>query len=197
MGHIISQAKATVSSSAATAGKALPSAALAGSATATGVAFKNANSEAIFLPLPGPDKLTNRRFTIKAWGRVVIGATARDFTAGLYYGVTNATRSVVSAAVIGEVPASTTVSWQLEATLEWDSTSGKIQGSICGNVGAVFISDVAVTAVLADMNFDGTVSDVNSVSASANKGFILTGLTEATITASDLSYVDGFHMEID
>jgi hypothetical protein len=197
MGHIISQAKAAPTSTAVTAGKALPSAALAGSATATGVAFKNANSEAIFLPLPGPNHLTNRRFTIKAWGRVTIGATNRDFTAGLYYGISNATRTVVSAAVIGEVPASTTVPWQIEATLVWDSTAGKLQGSICGNVGAVFVADVAVTAVLADVDFDGTIADANSVAASAVKGFIMTGLTEATITASDVSYLDGFHMEID
>ena len=186
MGHIISQAKATPTSASSLAGKALPSAALAGSATATGVAFKNANSEDIFLPLPGPDHLTNRKFTIKAWGRVGIGATARDFTAGLYFGRTNGTRTLIDASVIGEVPASTSTTWQLECQLVWSATSGTFIGVMKGNIGLVFVASNVTAEVTADFDDRSTA-----------QGFILTGLTEATITATDLAYLDGFQMEID
>ena len=102
------------------------------STTETQFLGSDGNVLAVSLPLSGklsaPGGVKFARFRVKVGGRVTTGATV-TFTPIVYYGTstTIASNTAISTQVSPSL-ASVSTNWSCEICLQWDSTSGKLNG---------------------------------------------------------------------
>lgn len=164
--------------------KGLPSADLGNASSIT--AFKTAASAAIVLPLAGASKFKNRRFEVRAWGRVE-GGTTGNFTVTLQWGTSatpgsNTTLKASSALAANSEKAS----WEMQAVFVLDADSQKLQGRAAFRVndGAVDASAVSTEITALDPTVDSVL-----------QGFVMCGTFSAS-NAGNHAYLDGFELEV-
>lgn len=120
----------------------------------------------------GPPLLKNKRFRVKAGGRVT-GGTTTNFTAKLYYGTSATIGSNTNIATSGALAVnSTSGNWYLEAEIAHDETSDKLQGLLKGHVNATAVAQAiltnAPTGVTGDAEIGFTVTGQFSASDAGN-----------------------------
>jgi len=159
----------------------LPSAAL-GNAITTAKVFRDSAAAALLLRAPGSNKLKNRAFRIRAWGRVT-GGTTTNFTVDLQLGSSTTAASNTTLASSGAIAVnSVSLNWLLDATFVHDVTSAKIAGIFFG-----FINATAKTpAIATSAAFDASLE---------SNSFVLNGLFSAT-AATNEAFIDGFELEV-
>lgn len=127
--------------------------------------------------IPQPNKLVNKSFRIRAWGRVT-GGTTTNYTATLLYDTT-----IIEASTARAVN-SASHNWFIEAIGVWDSTSNKFQGFGRSMVGNLFDAEAALDNVVSpDFTTNNTV------------GFNVKG-TFSSGNAANVAYLDGFECEV-
>lgn len=165
--------------------KKLPSAELnLGGTSTSAVQFKDSGgSDGLICYIPGSNKLKNRRFKVRASGRVT-GGTTTNFTITMYYGVsaTVSSNTAIEASTARAVD-SASHNWMIEADLVWDVTSQKLQGmgiSVVANIGVDAWAVINNVPTSVDLSGEGL-------------GFTLTG-TFSTGNASNVAYCDQFEL---
>lgn len=145
------------------------------------------SSSRYILYAPGSNKLRNKPFRIRAWGRVTGGETV-NLTIKLYSGISATIGSNTSIATSGAVAVnSVSANFYLEAQMVWDSTSDKYQG--------VFRGWINGTAVAITINSSVTVPASDPSVAEGTNGFTCTG-TFSSAHANTLAVLDGLELEV-
>ena len=160
----------------------VPSADL-GNAITTAKVFRDSANAALLLRAPGSNKLKNRAFRVRVWGRVT-GGTTTNFTVDLQLGSSTTAASNTTVASSGAIAVnSTSLNWLLEETFVHDVTSGKIAGIFFG-----FVNATAKTPAISSNqpSFDASLE---------SNSFVVNGLFSAT-NASNAAFVDGFELEV-
>lgn len=143
----------------------LPAAAVGASSTAEIQFLNNLGAHAIARVAAG--QFTNRRLRVRAGGRVT-GGTTTNVTFKVYYG--DLTTSIASSGAIAVNSASG--NWVIEASVEVDSTSSKLQGQFSGQTNGSLVTAAATTTVSSvsvsselDISASATFSASNSGNA--------------------------------
>lgn len=106
----------------------------------------NTKNCAVFVPDGG--KLDSRGFKVRARGRISSGTTT-NFTVALYWGTSTAVAGNTKVATSAATACNTTNSnFELNAWLDWDSTSGKLNGRQEGDNNNTAIALAAVSNVV-------------------------------------------------
>ena len=170
----------------------MPSAGL-GNATAETL-FQDSSSNPIILPLFPASRLKNRRFWLRAWGRVTTGATS-TFTVRTYFTTQSATSATVPA-TSGRIQISTAVSlatlsrsFGIDVALVWDATSNTLEGWFEDFIGGTADSNTTIT------NIQSSIDPTLDVTANPGQGFVVSGVF-GTGNASNTAFLDGFEIEV-
>jgi len=159
----------------------------AGGASSTAEFQFSKSSSRFILYAPGSDKLKNRPFVVRLWGRAT-GGTTTNLTIKLYSGISATIGSNTSIATSGAIAVnSVSGNFHLESQMIWDSTSDKYQGVFQGHVNG--------TAVARAINSSVTVPASDPSVAEGTNGFTATGTFSAS-DAGNLAILDGFELEI-
>jgi hypothetical protein len=162
-----------------------------GNATAE-TQFLNSNGKLLTLPLPSNNSLAQKRFIVKAAGRVKTTSNL-TFTLNLYFGIsaTIASNTLIFTSAAQTVNSLST-NWMMNVELFWDVTSQRINGWGFGQVANSVLgpSGLVNPVTSADPNRD-TSTTLNSGAA---YGFTLTGLFSGS-SAGNSSIVDIFDLE--
>lgn len=162
-----------------------------GGTSTSATVFTSDGTNVILLPLPvsgqlgGSSPQPGSRFSVRAWGRVIV-AGSYNFTVFLQYGTSATASSNSDISNSGTVSlASLTTNWFIDAQLIWDGTSNRINGSaqnlIHTTLEAIATIDTAITGADPD--------------AGTTRGFVV-GCTFGTGNASNFAYLDGFQIDI-
>lgn len=164
--------------------KALPSADLGNASTIK--VFQTSAAAAIVLPVAGASHFKNRRFEVRAWGRVE-GGTTTNFTVTLQWGTsaTSASNTTVKASSALAVN-SEKANWELSGVFVLDGDSLKLQGRVGFRVNDATADAAAVTTEITAV--DPTVD-------TALQGFVVNGTFSAS-NSGNHAYLDGFELEV-
>jgi hypothetical protein len=158
----------------------LPSANL-GNATAE-TQFLGSDNVLLVCPMEGSLVLNNRTFRLRIAGRCGSGTTS-NFTVAVYFGVSTTIGSNTKIATTAATAmASASHNFLIDVTMQYDTTSNKIQGQYSGNIANGLITAAGLTNALT------SVSDV-----AEGQGFTVTGLFGST-NASNSAIIDTFEL---
>lgn len=173
-----------IASAMSSAGNFPPSAA-GGASSTSEFQFADSAGNALVAYIPGSNKLSNKPFRVRAWGRVT-GGTTNNFTAKIYYGSTSGTSLATTGAIAVN---SVSGNWMLVLDCVWDSTSGKIQGIFKGHVNGTAVAQ----AILSSVTTPG--STVLPSTASSTSIYFSASGTFSGSNAGNAAYLDGLTVE--
>jgi hypothetical protein len=141
----------------------LPGAAQGASSTSE-FAFNDSTGTAASITLPAGWALNNRKFKLKAGGKVT-GGTTTNFTAILYSGALAANKPIITSGA--KAVNSVSGNWSLEAEIYTDATSQKVDGIGKGQINGTAVAQIATTELTSWVNtVDNTFSVSGTFSAS-------------------------------
>lgn len=161
---------------------AKPSALLVGNSTSAQI-FTDAVNAAIaaILNVPGSKRLEQKRFNVRASGYLTSAGSATTALPTLYFGtsLTPGSNTILGAGTATTVN-TTSCPWWMEATLLFDSISGKLQGSFSSMVNNVIVANAAIANVPTGINgaSEPVISLVCGMTFSAASAANFAGMSE-------------------